>query len=61
MLHLGPFAYEVETLKAVDSFVKENHVIKNGLHHEINLIDLAKVNSQEGLRMILREPVKTKK
>jgi hypothetical protein len=61
MLHLGPFAYEVETLKEIDSFVKQNHLIKNGLHHEIYLVDFTKVNSQEGLRTILREPIKQKR
>jgi hypothetical protein len=72
MLHLGPFAYEVETLREVESFVKQNNLVKNGLHHEIYLVDFTKVNSpylpirkaqqvlgiQEGLRTILREPVK---
>ena len=58
MLHLGPFAYEIETLREVESFVKQNHLVKNGLHHEIYLVDFTKVDSQEGLRTILREPVK---
>jgi hypothetical protein len=59
MLHLGPFAYEVETLREAESFVKQNHLVKNGLHHEIYLVDFTKVDSQEGLRTILREPVKS--
>jgi hypothetical protein len=58
MLHVGPFDYEVETLREVESFVEKKHLIKNGLHHEIYLVDFTKVVSQEGLRTILREPVK---
>jgi hypothetical protein len=58
MLHLGPFDYEGETLKEVERFVKQNHLVKNGLHHEIYLVDFTLVKSQEGLRTIAREPVK---
>jgi hypothetical protein len=58
MLHVGPFANEVETLREVERFVEKKHLIKNGLHHEIYLVDFTKADSQEGLRTILREPVK---
>jgi hypothetical protein len=58
MLHLGPFANEKETLSEIETFVEKKHLIKNGLHHEIYLVDFTKVKSQEGLRTILREPVK---
>ena len=58
ILHVGPFAYEAETLREVESFVEKKHLVKNGSHHEIYLVDFTKVDSQEGLRTILREPVK---
>jgi len=60
MLHLGPFIYEGESLEKNENFATKNHLIKNGLHHEIYLVDFTKVKSQEGLRTILREPVKQK-
>jgi len=60
MYHLGPFIYEGDTLRKLESYVNKNHLVKNGLHHEIYLIDFTKVKSQEGLRTILREPVKQK-
>ncbi len=58
MYHLGSFIYEGDTLKKLEDFVNKNHLVKNGLHHEIYLVDFTKVKSQEGLRTILREPVK---
>jgi hypothetical protein len=60
MMHLGPFIYEGESLEKNEKFVTENHLVKDGLHHEIYLVDFTKVKSQEGLRTILREPVKQK-
>jgi hypothetical protein len=58
MLHLGSFNYEGESLNELERFVNQNHLVKNGLHHEIYLVDFTLVKSQEGLRTILREPVK---
>ena len=60
MYHLGPFIYEGDTLRKLENFVDKNHLVKNGLHHEIYLVDFSKVKYQEGLRTILREPVKQK-
>jgi hypothetical protein len=57
MLHKGPFIYEIETLKMIEQFADENSLKKNGLHHEIYLVDFAGGGSQEKLKTILREPV----
>lgn len=56
ILHIGSFDNEPETLDIIDSFMKANRLLKNGLHHEIYLSDFRKV-SPDKLKTILREPV----
>lgn len=56
ILHVGPFDKEPQTLNRVDSFMKTNHLSKNGFHHEIYLSDFRKVPAGK-LKTILREPV----
>jgi hypothetical protein len=57
MLHVGPFATELETLKQIGAFCDANKLARNGLHHEIYLSDFRKT-APEKLKTILREPVK---
>src|SRR5690606_38557812 len=54
VLHVGPFAREVETLALVDAFSRAHDLARNGLHHEIYLSDFRKT-PPEKLRTILRE------
>ena len=56
ILHVGPFSNETETLQKLDVFMKENNLVKNGLHHEIYLSDFRKTDVAK-LKTILREPV----
>ena len=57
MLHIGPFATEIETLLEMGKFMEANQMARNGLHHEIYLSDFRKT-APEKLKTILREPVK---
>ena len=57
MLHIGPFAKEIETLLELGKFMEDKQMARNGLHHEIYLSDFRKT-APEKLKTILREPVK---
>jgi hypothetical protein len=57
MLHIGPFANEIQTLKQIQEFTIKNNLQRNGIHHEIYLSDFRKT-APEKLKTILREPVK---
>lgn len=57
MLHKGPFDREAETLIVMQSFMADQQLLRNGLHHEIYLSDFRKT-APEKLKTILREPVK---
>ncbi len=57
IMHIGPYSTEPETIKQMKSFMAENGLIENGLHHEIYLSDPRKT-VKEKLRTILRQPVK---
>ncbi|PST84954.1 hypothetical protein C7T94_02205 [Pedobacter yulinensis] len=57
MLHVGPFATELETLKEITSVIQEQGFAKNGLHHEIYLSDFRRT-APDKLKTILREPVR---
>lgn len=57
MVHVGPFATEIETLLKIGEFTDTHQLAKNGLHHEIYLSDFRKT-APEKLKTILREPVK---
>ncbi len=56
MLHVGPYSEEGRTMAAMASFVEENGLKFNGIHHEIYLSDPRRV-APEKLRTILRMPV----
>ncbi len=57
MMHIGPFATEVETLAIMQEWIQKEGLQRNGLHHEIYLSDLNKT-APDRLKTILREPVK---
>lgn len=57
ILHVGPFATEIESLTKIANFSTTNNLLKNGLHHEIYLSDFRKTPAEK-LKTILREPVK---
>lgn len=57
IMHLGPFAGELETLPVLQKFATDNGLIKSGLHHEIHLVNFEKGQNQEHLKTILRDSV----
>ena len=57
VLHLGPFADEGKTIRAMHAFAKAEGLTLHGLHHEIYLSDPRRV-APERLRTILRHPVR---
>jgi len=57
VMHLGPFAGELETLPKLQDFATLNNLVKSGMHHEIHLIHFEYGQSQEHLKTILRDPV----
>ncbi len=57
MMHIGPYSTEPETIRAILSFIDENGLTVNGLHHEIYLSDPRKT-APEKMKTIIRYPVK---
>lgn len=57
VLHLGPFAGELETLPLLEEFATSKGLKKSGMHHEIHLNDFEKGQSQEYFQTILRDSV----
>lgn len=57
MLHVGPYATEIDTLLVMKEYMEQHNLKRNGLHHEIYLSDMRKT-APEKLKTILREPVK---
>jgi len=58
LLHVGPFAGELQTLPLLQQFATENALIKSGMHHEIHLVHFERGQNQSHLRTILRDPVR---
>lgn len=56
VLHVGPYSEEGRSMAAMSSFVAENGLKFNGIHHEIYLSDPRRV-APERLKTILRMPV----
>ncbi|KYC45894.1 MAG: Bacterial transcription activator, effector binding domain [Candidatus Methanofastidiosum methylothiophilum] len=56
-MHVGSYDQEKETIERLKKYIKENGLIKNGLHHEIYLSDPRK-KPPEALKTVLRQPVK---
>lgn len=59
VLHLGPFADELETLPLLEQFATSKGLRRSGMHHEIHLTHFEKGQSQEHFQTILRDPVST--
>ncbi len=57
LLHVGPFAGELDTLPELQKFATSNGYRKSGMHHEIHLSHFEQGQSQEHLQTILRDPV----
>lgn len=57
LLHVGPFAGELETLPILQNFATDNGFKKSGMHHEIHLTNFEVGQSQAHLQTILRDPV----
>jgi len=57
ILHVGPFSSEPESIQKMIVFMQDNHLERNGIHHEIYLSDFRKTEPGK-LKTILREPFK---
>jgi len=57
LLHMGPFAGELQTLPILQKYATENGFKKSGMHHEIHLTHFELGQSQDHLQTILRDPV----
>jgi len=57
LLHVGPFAGELDTLPVLQKFATSNGFRKSGMHHEIHLTHFEPGQSQQHLQTILRDPV----
>lgn len=57
ILHLGPFAEELQTLPVLQQFASDKGLKKSGMHHEIHLTNFEQGHSQQHLQTILRDPV----
>lgn len=57
LLHVGPFAGELETLPILQQFATDNGFRKSGMHHEIHLTNFEAGQSQTHLQTILRDSV----
>lgn len=55
LLHRGPYSEEKKSLDMMETFMAEQDLVPNGLHHEIYLTDF---NDPEP-RTILRQPVRS--
>ncbi|MGO4495303.1 GyrI-like domain-containing protein [Paenibacillus sp. 2RAB27] len=60
MLHVGPYATEPETLSQMYPYIEQNQLRICGLHHEIYLSDLRKIEPDK-MKTILRYPVEAVK
>ncbi len=56
VLHVGPYDREMETIQAMQRFVRERGLAFRGRHHEVYLSDPRRVSGAK-LRTILRHPV----
>ena len=57
LLHVGPFAGELDTLPVLQKFATSDGFRKSGMHHEIHLTHFEPGQSQQHLQTILRDPV----
>lgn len=59
VMHVGPFADELETLPILQDFADHNKLAKSGMHHEIHVTHFEQGQSQKHLKTILRDPVQS--
>jgi hypothetical protein len=59
VMHLGPFADELETLPVLQDFADRYKLVRSGMHHEIHLTHFEQGQSQNHLKTILRDPVQS--
>jgi len=59
VMHLGPFADELETLPILQDFADQKKLTKSGMHHEIHVTHFEQGQSQKNLKTILRDPVQS--
>jgi hypothetical protein len=57
IIHLGPYATEMETIAKLDAFAAAQGYRMHGKHHEIYMGDPRKT-APDKLKTILRHPVK---
>ncbi len=57
VMHIGPYSAEPATIERMKTFMKENHLVRNGKHHEIYLGDPRRADPNK-LKTVLRQPVK---
>jgi len=58
VMHVGPFSEEGPTIQRLhEEFIPQNGLVENGVHHEIYLSDMRRT-APEGLKTILRQPVR---
>jgi len=57
VMHVGPYATEPETIERLLSYLQENGMEIDGLHHEIYLSDPCKT-APEKMKTIIRYPVR---
>lgn len=56
MMHIGPYATEMETIARMDAFATEHGLTFSGRHHEIYMGDPRRA-APEKLKTVLRHPV----
>jgi hypothetical protein len=56
MMHIGPYATEIETTNQIFAYMEAHGYIQNGKHHEIYITDVSE--DPEQAKTILRYPVK---
>lgn len=57
VMHHGPFAEELTTLRRLDDFARQRGTRRSGPHHEVHLDAFTRDTPQSTLRTILRDPV----
>jgi len=56
MMHIGPYATEIETTNQIFAYMEAQSYIQNGKHHEIYITDVSE--NPEQAKTVLRYPVK---
>ncbi len=59
MMHVGPYAEEIRTIKKLEAFAQAQGYVMHGRHHEIYIGDPTRAKP-ENLKTVLRNPVRLK-